>query len=87
MYRFRIRAINFAGYTNSKSTSVALVSQPSKRANPPTAVSTITDKSRIGIWIETFDDINNGGSPILIYNLQYDDGNRGDYRDIYSLSP
>ena len=37
--------------------------------------------------IETFDETNNGGSPILIYNLQYDDGNRGDFEDIYSLSP
>ena len=28
-----------------------------------------------------------GGSPILIYDIQYDDGNRGDYKSIFTLSP
>ena len=87
IYRFRVRCLNFAGYTDSKSTSVALASLPSQPSSPPQSVSGITDKTRIGVSIATFDGTNNGGTPILIYNLQYDDGNRGGFVDIYSLSP
>ena len=87
IYRFKVRATNYAGYTDSSSISIALASLPEKPATPPTSNVDITDESRIGITIETSDDTNNGGSPILIYNIQYDDGNRGAFSDIYSLSP
>ena len=79
IYRFKVRAINYAGYTDSSSISVALASLPEKPGTPPISNLEVTDESRIGISIETFDETNNGGSPILIYNILYDDGNRGDY--------
>lgn len=87
VYRFKLRVINYAGYTDSSSLSVALASLPDKPSTEPAADSSITDQTRIGIEFTTFDETNNGGSPILTYNLQYDDGNRGDFSDIYSLSP
>ena len=66
--------------------AVALASLPDKPSTPPLSDDLITDTSRLGVSITLFDDSNNGGSPILIYNLQYDDGNRGDFRDIFTLS-
>ena len=87
IYRFKVRATNYAGYTDSSSISVALASLPDKPSTTPTSNDSITDESRIGITIETFDETNNGGSPILIYNIQTDDGNRGAFTDIFSLSP
>ena len=69
IYRIKVRALNAAGFTDSSSLSVALASLPLKPDTPPESVLSITDESRIGIEIETFDDVNNGGSPILIYDI------------------
>ena len=43
IYRFKVRAINAAGYTDSSSLSVALASLPSKPENPPTSDASLTD--------------------------------------------
>ena len=37
--------------------------------------------------IDTFTSANNGGSPILNYQIQYDDGQRGAYTSVFTLSP
>ena len=87
VYKFKVRATNYAGSLDSSALSVALASLPAKPTTPPTSDPQITGQDRIGIAIAAFDDSLNGGSPILIYNIQYDDGNRGDYRDIFTLSP
>jgi hypothetical protein len=31
--------------------------------------------------------VENGGSPILQYEVQYDDGTRGSYHSVYTLNP
>ena len=42
----------------------------------------------MAIQIELFDTTaENGGSPILQYELQCDDGARGAYRSVYTLNP
>lgn len=74
IYKFKVRAINSAGFLDSSSLTVALASLPSKPDVPPISDPTITDKTRLGIKITSFDQTNNGGSPILMYNIQYDDG-------------
>lgn len=87
IYKFKVRATNYAGTQDSSALSVALASLPAQPQTPPTSNPDITGQDRIGVEIEAFDGTMDGGSPILVYNIQYDDGNRGDYRDIYSLSP
>lgn len=87
VYYFKARALNYAGYLDSGSLAVALASLPDQPVTPPESDELITNTSRLGVSITLFDETNNGGSPILIYNLQYDDGNRGDFQDIYTLSP
>jgi len=87
IYKFKVRAINAAGYLDSSSLSVALASLPDKPDVPPISDIKITDKTRLGISITNFDEKNNGGSPILMYNIQYDDGYRGEFNNIFTLSP
>ena len=87
IYRIKVRALNYAGFTDSSSISIALASLPEKPDIPPISNPSFTDESRIGITINTFDETNNGGSPILIYNIEYDDGNRGAFSEIFSLTP
>ena len=87
IYRIKVRALNYAGFTDSSSISIALASLPEKPDIPPISNPSVTDESRIGITINTFDETNNGGSPILIYNIEYDDGNRGAFSEIFSLTP
>jgi hypothetical protein len=69
IYKFKIRAINSAGYLDSSSLSVALSSLPEKPGVPPISDDSITDQTRLGIDITAFDSTNNGGTPILIYNI------------------
>lgn len=83
IYGFKLRAYNHAGSIESSALNVALASLPSKPTNPPISDATITRQDRIGILIETFTSGNDGGSFILSYDIQFDDGQRGNYRDVY----
>ena len=48
----------------------------------------MTSPERLGLEIEPLvNAAENGGSPILQYEVQYDDGARGPYKSIYTLSP
>ena len=79
VYGFKLVAKNHAGSLETSALNVALASLPSKPNNPPQSVPSITRQDRIGVVIEPFTEANNGGSFILNYNIQYDDGQRGDY--------
>lgn len=87
VYKVKLRAYNNAGYIDSSALSVALASLPSKPTLPPTADSAGTNQYQLKILINTFDSTNNGGSAILNYQIQYDDGYRGPYTSVYTLSP
>ena len=80
-------AFNSAGEIESNSLSVALASLPEAPTNAPYSDDDVTDTKQIKIVIDTFDATNNGGSSILKYEIQYDDGNNGDYTSVYTLSP
>lgn len=69
-----MRAFNNAGYIESSALSVALASLPSKPSTSPSADPTVTNQYQIKIDIATFTSANNGGSAILNYEIQYDDG-------------
>lgn len=54
----------------------------------PTSISSLTGPTQLAIQFELFDTVaEDGGSPILQYELQYDDGARGSYKSIYTLNP
>lgn len=74
VYGFKLVAKNYAGSLETSALNVALASLPSKPSNPPESVASITRQDRIGVLIEPFTEVNNGGSFILNYNIQYDDG-------------
>jgi titin len=71
----------------STSTSIALASLPDAPVNEPYSDASVTDTTQIKITIDTFDSTNNGGSSILNYEIQYDDGDNGEYTSVYTLSP
>ena len=87
VYIFVVRAINQAGYVESGSIKIALASLPNQPSSSPTSDSTITNTNTLKVNIGIFDDTLSGGSPIISYEIQIDDGNDGDFRSIYTLSP
>jgi hypothetical protein len=86
-YKFKIRTFNVVGYVDSNALSVALASLPSKPSTVPVSIPSGTNQYQLTAQIVPFDGTNNGGSPILNYEIQYDDGNRGPYKSIITLSP
>jgi hypothetical protein len=87
IYKFKIRTHNIVGYVDSNALSVALASLPSKPSTVPTSIPSGTNQYQLKAQIETFTSVNDGGSPILNYEIQYDDGLRGAYKSIITLSP
>jgi hypothetical protein len=87
IYKFKIRAINIMGTVDSNAISVALASLPSKPSTVPVSIKSGTNQYQLTAQIATFDSTMNGGSPILNYDIQYDDGLRGTYKSIITLSP
>lgn len=88
IYKFRVSAYNFNGdtvYTNAL--SVALASLPSKPSSPPQTDAAITGQTRVAVTIAPFTDADNGGSPILNYEIQFDDGKRGKFHSVFQLTP
>jgi hypothetical protein len=87
IYKIKVETYNRAGSVSSSSLYVALASLPAKPAAAPTSDDTVTDSTKLGIGIGLFTtDAETGGSTILQYEVQYDDGSRGDYNSIYTLT-
>lgn len=68
-YRFRIRAINDAGYTESSPTSIVLASVPDQPSTGPTSDATVTNDSTIKVDFGPQASSANGGSDIISYEL------------------
>lgn len=83
IYKFKVIAENYSGVISTNALSVAYASLPSKPLNPPISNPSITDQSNLGIVIELFTSANNGGSEIQVYEIQYDDGNSGNFTSVY----
>lgn len=69
IYKFKIRAENYAGTVDTNALSVVLASLPDKPTIPPTSDPLITNQSTLGVYIELFTSVNNGGSEILNYEI------------------
>jgi len=76
-YRAFLRAINQIGYIDSSLIAVTLADVPAKPSSPPsTILSRTTSKS---IYVHYTAPSTDGGSDILSYELQMDDGKGGDF--------
>jgi hypothetical protein len=79
-YRFKIRAFNHAGYSDSESfLSVVLSDEPDQPTTGPVSDALITNESRVKVDYGPQSIDKNGGSPLLSYELQMDDGIGGNF--------
>jgi hypothetical protein len=69
IYGFKLRVINYSGTLETSALNVALASLPTKPENPPSSDHTITQQDRLGIVFETLTGLQDGGSPILLYDI------------------
>ena len=83
IYKIKVRALNYEGSTDSNSLSVALASLPTQPISAPTSDPNLTNQKRIGVVIGLLNSPLNGGSPITIYQIDYDDGNLGNFSSVY----
>lgn len=70
MYRFKIRAHNIAGQSESVSMlHVTLAAVPDKPTTGPVSDASVTNDNRIKVNFGPLLDSQNGGSPVLSYDL------------------
>ena len=81
-FRFKINATNSAGYTQSSPISVILSSVPDTPTAHPTSDATVTDDTKIKVDITPLLSTKNGGSTILSYNIEMDNGQGGSFTSL-----
>ena len=90
-FRFKIRATNNAGYTDSQPLSVVLSAVPDTPTVGPYSDASVTDNTKIKVLYGPQASANDGGSEILSYELQMDNGDGGNFTSLiggtsYSLA-
>ncbi len=86
-YRFKVRAFNAAGYSDSESVlNVVLSDEPDTPLIGPISDSSVTDESRIKVDFGPQDITMNGGSPLLSYELQMDNGQGGEFTSLIGFN-
>ena len=86
IYKFKVRATTYNGdYVDTNSLFVALASLPSQPSVAPWSIAEITDTKTLGIRFALLDSSLNGGSEITLYEVQYDDGDRGEFQSVFQL--
>ena len=83
-YWFKLRAINEIGYSESLAKEIVYALTPSKPASSPAQDFVLTSKSHIKLLYDAIEGTDTGGSPILGYDLWRDDGQNGDYSQLYA---
>ena len=74
-YRFKVRAYNNAGFSESVTVlNVVLSDEPDTPETGPISDASVTNETLIKVNFGPVPVENNGGSPILSYELQIDDG-------------
>jgi hypothetical protein len=69
-YRFKVRAFNAAGFTDSiRVLSVVLSDVPDTPLSGPISDTTVTNENIIKVFYGPLSVNNNGGSPLLSYEL------------------
>lgn len=78
-FRFRVYATNAAGTVESYPLSVILASVPVTPSYGPESDAEVTDDSQIKVDITPLLSTENGGSTILSYSIEMDNGKGGDF--------
>jgi len=81
-YLVKVRALNYAGYFDSDPLEVVIAAVPDTPLDQPTSDATVTNKSRIKVFYGPLTAAQNGGSDILSYELQMDDGIGGEFASL-----
>ena len=81
-FRFRVNATNSAGYTQSSPMSAILASVPDTPTAQPTSDDIVTDDTKIKVDITPLLSTENGGSTILSYNIEMDNGQGGNFTSL-----
>jgi hypothetical protein len=77
-----VRAHNLAGYFDSIPVVVVLAAVPDTPSSAPSSDAAITSSSQIGVIYGPLTATQNGGSAVLSYELQVDDGEGGAYQSL-----
>lgn len=85
-FRFKIRVYNSAGYTDSNPLSVVLAGVPEDPPSAPSSDTGVTDNSKIKVLYSPPLTYDNGGSEILSYELQMDNGLGGSFVSLIGYS-
>jgi len=87
-FHFRLEAINVAGVLSSASLGVVLADAPAAPSSGPAGDPSLTSAEQIHFTlgeIDSADPAQTGGSQILSYSLEADDGAGGSFRQLYGL--
>lgn len=80
-FRLKVRVWNRAGSIDSDILGVVLSDTPSTPPNP-SKIDAGSSSSQITLDISNFDSTYNGGSDVLSFNIQMDDGNGGNFQSM-----
>lgn len=78
-YRIKVRAHNYAGQTDSAPLVIVLAAVPDTPTDLVTSDATETNQTQITVIYGPLATAGNGGSDVLSYELQMDDGEGGDF--------
>ena len=81
-YRIKVRAFNQAGSTDSAALSVVLAAVPDTPLTGPHSDASVTNERRIKVDYAPLATSQNGGSAVLSYELQVDNGMGGDFTSL-----
>jgi hypothetical protein len=81
-YKIKVRAFNAAGYTDSKPIVVVLAAVPDTPLTAPSRIASSTDATRITVAYGPLLESQNGGSDVLSYELQVDNGIGGAFSSL-----
>lgn len=82
VYRFFVRAYNFAGYSDSGIAKIVLSNVPDTPPSGPVSDASETNEFKISVVYGPLLEALNGGSPILSYDLQIDSGNAQGFQSL-----
>jgi titin len=86
-FAYQVYGYNSVGLVKSDTSSFILASIPSTPSSGPTKVSSDSSDTQIRVVFNTLTTtVETGGSTILSYNLQIDDGNQGNFVDLYGIT-
>jgi hypothetical protein len=81
-YRIKVRSHNYAGDTDSSPLVIVLAAVPDTPADKPTADASFTNQTQLKVDYGPLLATENGGSDVLSYELQMDDGIGGDFASL-----